>query len=165
MQWPAGTCILHAWLVSQVHAPAPMQQRKRRERFLEKKRVVSAAGLINTNRSLSRFRLPTQFPPLPNLPHLSRKPRSPSSSLVQKTPAPFLPILQKSPALLLPHCYRKPQLPFFLTRSTSRLVIRYSAQIRERDATPSRKMESADPQRQEDEAPASGDAGCRSRTR
>ena len=57
----------------------------------------------------------------------------------------------------LPHSYRKPQLPFFLTptetpqlpfffaRTTTRLVIRYSTQIRERDATPSRKMESAGP--------------------
>src|SRR3954470_20989963 len=56
-----------------------------------------------------------------------------------------------------PHSYRKPQLPFFLTttekpqlhifftRTTTRLLICYSAQIRERDVTPSRKMELADP--------------------
>ena len=54
-------------------------------------------------------------------------------------------LLQKIPAPLRPHYYRKPQPPFFFTRTTTRLVIRYSAQIRERDATHSRKMESADP--------------------
>ena len=61
----------------------------------------------------------------PQIPHLTptENPSSPSSSLLQK----------------------KPQLPFFFTRTTTRLVIRYSAQISERDATPSRKMESADP--------------------
>ena len=48
-----------------------------------KKRVVSAAGLINTNNSLFRF----CFPPIPPAPQ--------SSSLVQKTPAH-----------LLPHSYR-----------------------------------------------------------
>ena len=61
----------------------------------------------------------------PQIPHLTptENPSSPSSSLLQK----------------------KPHLPFFFTRTTTRLVICYSAQIRERDATPSRKMESVDP--------------------
>ena len=59
------------------------------------------------------------------IPHLTpiENPSSSSSSLLQKTP----------------------QLPFFFTRTTTRLVIRYSAQIHERDTTPLRKMESADP--------------------
>ena len=41
---------------------------QKKRAVLGKKRVVSAAGLINTNSSLSHF------PPLPNLPHSSRKP-------------------------------------------------------------------------------------------
>ena len=78
-----------------------------------------------------------------------------SSSSLPPTSRQLAPLVPPNSS---PHSYRKPQLPFFLTttekpqlpfffftRTTTRLVIRYSAQIRERDATPSRKMESADP--------------------
>ena len=47
---------------------------QKKRAVLGKKRVVSAAGLINTNSSLSRFRLPPPIPPTPQ-----------SSSLIQKT--------------------------------------------------------------------------------
>ena len=53
---------------------AAMQKKRA---FLGKKRVVSAAGLINTNNSLSRLYLP----PIPLAPQ--------SSSLVRKTPLTF----------------------------------------------------------------------------
>ena len=62
-----------------------------------------------------------------------------------RTPKFLTSLLQKTPAPLLPHSYRKPPAPFFFARTTTRLVIRYSAQIRERGTTPSRKMESTDP--------------------
>ena len=77
-----------------------------------------------------------------------------SSSSLPPTSRQLAPLVPPNSS---PHSYRKPQLPFFLTTTekpqlpffftpaTTRLVIRYSAQIREHDATPSRKMESADP--------------------
>ena len=68
-----------------------------------------------------------------------------TSARSTRTPKFLTSLLQKTPAPLLPHSYRNPQLPFLFARTTSRLVIRYSAQIRDHDAMPSRKMESADP--------------------
>ena len=85
---------------------------------------------------------------------LPPKPGCSSSSLLPPTSRQLAPLVPPNSS---PHSYRKPQLPFFLTptenpqlpiffaHTTTRLVICYSAQIRERDATPSRKMESADP--------------------
>ena len=101
--------------------------------ILGKKRVVSATGLINTNSSLSRFRLP------PN------SPAPQSSSLVQKTPTHLLPHSYRKCLLLFFHSYRNPQPSFFPTRTATRLVSGYSAQTRELGATPTRKMESAGP--------------------
>ena len=95
---------------------------QKKRAVLGKKRVVSAAGLINTNSSLSRFRFPTQFPPLPNLPHSYRK-----------------------CLLIFFHSYRNPQPSLFPTRTATRLVSAYSAQTRELGAMPTRKMESAGP--------------------
>ena len=106
---------------------------QKKRAVLGKKRVVSAACLINTNNSLSRFRLPPQFPPLPNFPHSSRKPRS------------LLPHSYRKRLLLFFHSYRNPQPSFFPTRTTTRLVSGYSAQTHELGATPTRKMESAGP--------------------
>ena len=103
-----------------------------------------------------------------------KKPGRSSSSSLPPTLRQLAPLVPPNSS---PHSYRKPQLPFFLTptenpqlpfffaRTTTRLVIRYSAQIRERDATPSRKMESADPSAKKMRFPPSGDAYCRSRTR
>ena len=109
---------------------------QKKRAVLGKKRVVSAAGLINTNSSLSRFRLPP-IPPAPQ-----------SSSLVQKTPAHLLPHSYRKRLLLFFHSYRNPQSSFFPTRTTTRLVSGYSAQTRELGATPTRKMESAGPSAQ-----------------
>ena len=120
MQWPAGTCILHA-----------ATQKKRA--ILGKKRVVSAAGLINTNNSLSRFRLPPILP------------APQSSSLVQKTSAHLLPHSYRKRLLLFFHSYKNSQPSFFPTRTATRLVSGYSAQTRELGATPTRKLESAGP--------------------
>ena len=84
-------------------------------------------------------------PPAPHLPHSYRKPpltfflthtENTCSSFSTPTENPSSP----SSSLL-----QKNQLPFFFACTTTRLVIRYTAQIRERDATPSRKMESAHP--------------------
>src|SRR5215216_2221408 len=72
-------------------------------------------------------------------------PCSPSSSLVQKTPAHLLPHSYRKRLLLFFHSYRKPQPSFFPTRTSTRLVSGYSAQTRELGATPARKMESAGP--------------------
>ena len=86
--------------------------------------------------------------------HPPKKPGCSSSSSLPPTSRQLAPLVPPNSS---PHSYRKPQLPFFLTttenpqlpffftRTTTRLVIRYSAQIRESDAMPSRKMESADP--------------------
>ena len=83
-----------------------------------------------------------------------KKPGCSSSSLLPPNSCQLAPLVPPNSS---PHSYRKPQLPFFLTptenpqlpfffaRTTTRLIIRYCAQIHERDATPSRKMESADP--------------------
>ena len=83
-----------------------------------------------------------------------KKPGCSSSSSLQPTSRQLAPLIPPNSS---PYSNRKPQLPFFLTttekpqlpffftRTTTRLVIRYSAQIRERDAKPSRKMESANP--------------------
>ena len=84
-------------------------------------------------------------------------PKKPGCSYTSSLPPTSRQLAPLVPPNSSPHSYRKPQLPFFLTptenpqlpfffaRTTTRLVIRYSAQIRERDVTPSRKMESADP--------------------
>jgi len=77
------------------------------------------------------------LPPHSHPPHVSllhSHPQIPHLTPTKKTQLPFFLTTTK-----------KPQLPFFFTRTTTRLIIRYSAQICERDATPSRKMESADP--------------------
>ena len=68
-----------------------------------------------------------------------------TSARSTRTPKFLTSLLQKTPAPFFLTTIENPQLPFFFARTTTRLVIRYSAQIRERDATPSRKMELADP--------------------
>ena len=85
------------------------------------------------NNSLSRFRLPTQLP------------RSPIFLTRLENPAHLLPHSYRKRLLLFFHSYRKPQPSFFPTRTATRLVSGYSAQTRELDATPTRKMESAGP--------------------
>ena len=106
---------------------------QKKRAVLGKKRVVSAAGLINTNSSLSRFVSP------PN------SPRSPIFFTRPENPAHLLPHSYRKRLLLFFHSYRNPQPSFFPTRTATRLVSGYSAQTRELGATPTRKMESAGP--------------------
>ena len=74
---------------------------QKKRAVLGKKRVVSAAYVINTNSSLSRFRLPTQFP------------RSPIFLTRPEKPAHLLPHSYRKRLLLFFHSYRNPQPSFF----------------------------------------------------
>ena len=106
---------------------------QKKRAVLGKKRVVSAACLINTNNSLSRFVSP------PN------SPRSPIFFTRPKNPAHLLPHSYRKRLLFFFHSYRNPQPSFFPTRTATRLVSGYFAQTRVLGATPTRKMESAGP--------------------
>ena len=74
-----------------------------------------------------------------------RPPKNLGALLPPHSHPPHISLLHSYPQI--PHLtpIENSQLPFFFARTTTRLVIRYSAQIRERDVTPSRKMEPADP--------------------
>ena len=106
---------------------------KKKRAVLAKKRVVSAAGLINTNNLVSRFCLPP-IPPAPQ-----------SFSLIQKTPTHLFPHSYRKRLLLFFHSYRNTHPSFFPTRTATRLVSGYFAQTRELGTTRTRKMESAGP--------------------
>ena len=77
--------------------------------------------------------------------HTQHTPQNLGALLPPRSHPPHVSSLHSYPQI--PHLTptETPQLPFFFACTTTRLVIRYSAQIHERDATPSRKMELTDP--------------------